>query len=70
MATWKELKAQGVIRCCAMFRNGKQCRRRAAEGSSWCDKHGPVIEAKVDYFMALAREGEALMAAEAEEDEE
>jgi hypothetical protein len=44
--TWKELKAEGVRRCCAMYVSGAQCRRRASEAfeAAWCDKHGPIIE--------------------------
>lgn len=41
--TWRELEAEGVKRCCAMFNNGKQCRRRAVR-DGWCGKHGPVME--------------------------
>ena len=37
--TWRELEAEGVKRCCATFTSGKRCRRRAAEDSSWCQKH-------------------------------
>ena len=52
-ATWKELKAQGIARCCAVFTNGKQCRRRAAaDGSDWagfCTKHGATISGVVAY---------------------
>lgn len=47
MATWKELEAQGVKRCCAIFTSGKQCRCRTNGTSSWCDKHAAVIEPKV-----------------------
>ena len=49
-ATWKELKAAGVNRCNAMFTNGKQCRRRAVGGSSWCAKHGPMIEGAIAMY--------------------
>lgn len=51
MTTWRELKRQGVKRCCAMFTNGKQCRRRASAAfeASWCDKHGPVMKMHTDY---------------------
>jgi hypothetical protein len=47
--TWAELEAQGVKRCCAMFKNGKRCRRRASEqfDGSWCSKHGPYITAVI-----------------------
>jgi hypothetical protein len=36
--TWKELKAQGVQRCCATFTGGRQCRRRAV-ANGFCRKH-------------------------------
>ena len=44
---WSELEKMGVKRCCAMFsrrmpggkRRSRQCRRRAVEGTSWCEKH-------------------------------
>lgn len=49
--TWTELKAQGIRRCCAMFKGGKQCRCRATVGDaqtpnllSWCDKHGGTMQ--------------------------
>lgn len=47
--TWKELKAEGVKRCCAVFTSGKVCRRRAAinalgnPASGFCSKHGKII---------------------------
>jgi hypothetical protein len=45
--TWKQLEAEGVKRCCVMFRDGTQCRRRVLPGTydSWCLKHGPTMEA-------------------------
>lgn len=49
--TWRELEAEGVKRCCAVFNNGKRCRRRVSEPfDSWCSKHGPVIKAHEDHF--------------------
>ena len=53
MATWKELKAQGVKRCSAHFTNGKQCRCRASAAweFSWCERHGPVMKMHTDYAM-------------------
>jgi hypothetical protein len=53
--TWKELKAEGVKRCCAMFTDGKQCRARASEnfGFSWCEKHGPTMKMWEDYNLKL-----------------
>jgi hypothetical protein len=55
MTTWRELEAQGVKRCCAMFTNGNRCRRRANAEGSWCDKHGPVIKMHEDHAkMAMA----------------
>ena len=49
MATWKELKAQGIKRCCGMLYNRRtkkyrQCRYRAVEGSDWCAKHKPIMD--------------------------
>ena len=47
MAKWRDLEAQGVRRCCVIFKSGKQCRRRAGMkgdgGSSWCDKHDKAM---------------------------
>jgi hypothetical protein len=50
MASWKDLKAQGVRRCCAVFNSGNRCRRRASKAfdDSWCDKHGPVMKKSTD----------------------
>ena len=55
MTTWKELEAQGVKRCCAMFTSGKQCRRRASEAfeASWCEKHGPVMKAHTAHHLEV-----------------
>jgi hypothetical protein len=55
MATWKELEAQGVKRCCAVFTSGRQCRRRAAEKSGFCAKHGPQIERMLAPHRAIVR---------------
>jgi hypothetical protein len=42
---WRELEAEGVRRCCAVFTNGKRCRRRAAgPEAAWCEQHGPIME--------------------------
>jgi hypothetical protein len=51
MTTWKELEAQGVRRCSVHFKTGKQCRCRASEKFewSWCEKHGPTMQAYTDY---------------------
>jgi hypothetical protein len=43
MKTWRELKAEGVKRCNAMFKDGRQCRRRANADGSWCGKHAPIM---------------------------
>ncbi len=48
--TWKELKAEGVKRCCVVFRNGKRCRARAEGREGWCKKHGPVMDAALKRF--------------------
>jgi len=55
--TWKELEAQGVRRCCAMFTTGKQCARRAEKrhGFSWCAKHGPILEAATRANLRVVR---------------
>ena len=52
--TWRELEAKGIKRCCAMFKSGKRCRRRASEtfGFSWCEKCGPMIKMHTDYANA------------------
>ncbi len=42
MATWKELRRQGVERCQVVFANGDRCRRRSldqAEFAGPCDLH-------------------------------
>lgn len=62
MATWKELEAQGVKRCCITYSNrrtGKhrRCRNRANAAGSWCDKHAPMM-AKVDEWNRQAIEAE------------
>ena len=64
-ATWKELNAQGVKRCCAMFTNGTRCRRRASDAFEfeWCNRHGPVIKVHTDY-------ANKAMAAQAKRDED
>lgn len=51
--TWRELEAQGVKRCNAMFTSGKRCRRRASDAfdHSWCNKHGPIIKAHTDFAL-------------------
>lgn len=56
--TWRELESEGVRRCCAHFRNGKRCRRRASETFewSWCDKHGPIMKAYEDFAMSAVRQ--------------
>lgn len=36
--SWRELQAEGVKRCCVMFKSGKRCRHRAIDGE-WCAKH-------------------------------
>ena len=46
--TWTELKAQGVRRCCATTVKSR-CRKRAADGSSYCVKHAWVGEAVAHY---------------------
>ena len=48
--TWRVLEAEGVKRCCAMFRNGHRCRRRAEPSASWCAVHGPVMQAHEDHY--------------------
>ena len=62
MATWKELEAQGVKRCCCHFTDGSRCRRRASERFewSWCNKHGPIMQTHIR---------EAMKAIKAEADE-
>ena len=59
--TWKELKAEGVKRCCAQLvdADGKshQCKRRAADQAmgGFCSKHGPLIEAEIEKHMKAIR---------------
>jgi len=70
MKTWRELEAEGVRRCGAMFTNGKRCRRRAVEafGFGWCAKHGPIIQAYTDHANRAIRA--AAGGAHARDDEE
>jgi hypothetical protein len=55
--TWRELEAQGVKRCCAMFKDGKRCRRRVLAGvyDSWCGKHGAIMEAHIKHANSAIR---------------
>jgi hypothetical protein len=57
IATWRELEAQGVKRCCAMFTNGGRCRRRAVEAwdYDYCAKHGPIITVLTAKHMAVIK---------------
>jgi hypothetical protein len=57
-ATWGELQAQGVKRCCAMFKSGKRCRARAVSEfeNAWCAKHGPIIKIHTDFALKAIRE--------------
>lgn len=71
--TWKQLKAEGVRRCCAMFTDGRQCRRRASESFewSWCDKHGPRMKAEIAAAaQAIVQQAEADSMGSPAEDEE
>ena len=43
MATWKELKAQGIKRCCGTYSSGKQCRKREYK-NGFCRTHQWVGE--------------------------
>jgi len=54
--TWRELKAEGIHRCCAHFKTGGRCRRRASPSfdAVWCDKHGPIIKLWGDYAMTAS----------------
>ena len=58
--TWAELERQGVKRCCVMFSDGKQCRRRVAEnaapGESWCAKHAPEMKAHTAWHMKIVED--------------
>jgi hypothetical protein len=62
MATWRELEAEGVKRCCCTFTNGKRCRRRASAqfDASWCDKHGPIMKAHTDFALKAMKEQQAI----------
>ena len=42
MALRSELEKQGITRCCASFKGGGQCRKRASDGN-FCKKHGAGI---------------------------
>jgi hypothetical protein len=56
--TWRELEAEGIKRCCAMFTNGNRCQRRAIEAFdfSWCGKHGPTMKLHIDRVNVLMKE--------------
>jgi hypothetical protein len=54
--TWKELKAQGVRRCCAVFKSGKQCARRQHNNSGWCSKHGPAMTTLIAKHVKIIRQ--------------
>jgi len=56
MATWTQLKAQGIKRCSAIFASGTQCKCRANARGSWCDKHAAVIEPIVKRAMKAVRQ--------------
>lgn len=54
--TWKELEAENVKRCCAIFKNGHRCRRRVtAPEASWCEKHGRIIKPYEDHFKEVLK---------------
>jgi hypothetical protein len=55
MKTWRELEAEGVKRCCVMFKDGHRCRRRAVV-DGWCAKHGPIMEQITAEHMKLVRQ--------------
>ena len=58
MALWIDLEKQGIKRCCVMYSSGKQCRRRASKAfnSSWCDKHGPEMEAHTKWHLKIVED--------------
>ncbi len=62
--SWKELKAEGVKRCCATFRGGRRCRRRAAhqDRGGFCRRCDEKIERQLAPYRAMLREAEAEMA--------
>lgn len=60
--TWKELKAEGVKRCCAMLVDRKtgtthQCRRRAEDQTKvgFCSKHRPYIEREITKHLKVIK---------------
>lgn len=68
--TWKELEAEGIRRCCVIFRSGKRCRRRASDGSSWCSKHGPSLDRLIGYHEEVLKKAEEEMASPRKEEVE
>ena len=44
-------------RCCVMFASGKRCRYERAEGSSWCEKHKPIMDGLLNQYNKMAEEG-------------
>lgn len=57
MTKWKDLEAQGVRRCCAMFKNGKRCCRRQnpVGSSSYCQQHAWIDMFAKEIFEAGQR---------------
>lgn len=53
---WRELEAEGVKRCCVTFTDGRRCRRRAAEGSSWCERHRRYMDKEIAKHVRVLRE--------------
>jgi hypothetical protein len=70
MATWTELKSQGVKRCSAMFASGKQCACRANAKGSWCDKHAAIIEPQVKQALKAINEAAVSSVMDCMKDEE
>jgi len=63
--TWKDLKAEGVRRCCACFKSGGRCKSRVAadvEGAapdadaSFCAKHGEQYHRQTQAILKPLRE--------------
>ncbi len=67
MASWKELKEQGIRRCCAENLDGGRCRRRVAADNashsfthpeychSYCGPHGRYISRAIEKQVAMLK---------------
>jgi hypothetical protein len=67
---WRELKAQGVQRCCAHFTDGTRCRRRAKHNQAHCQRCEEQYQRQVAPLRAMLREANKIMARPNEDETE